>query len=174
MIGAAFPMPAFGKAIPRTITAGYGFRRRFFIPSEIHALSLADGSMVVPFLETQTWLRTVANGGKVQSASGFDIRFETDSGAKLPHDLASYVGSTGRIEAWIRVSAQTQDITAAILYGNASQATAEANPSATWAGFYWSLDVASGLDASSSAAHVDNTDVSTTTLLGMDAGSFVA
>lgn len=174
MIGAAFVLPVLGK--PGTggggvITPGYSYRRHVIVPPDVHRLSSSDGSTVLPVLLQETWLRSVANGGRVQSSSGHDIRFETDSGVKLAHDLASYVPTTGRIEAWVRFPSflANADLSFNIVHGNSSIAGAEANPLACWDGFRWSVDMATGLDASPSAAHLNMVDMVPTTLLGMGA-----
>lgn len=178
MIGAAFVLPVLGKPGAGgggggVITPGYSYRRRFIIPPDVHRLAVSDGSTVLPVLLQEAWLCSAANGGKVQSSAGHDIRFETDSGVKLEHDLASYVPATGRVEAWLRIpsSIANADLTFNIVYGNTSIAGAEANPLACWDGFRWSVDMSTGLDASPSAAHLNMVDMAPTTLLGMGAAN---
>lgn len=177
MIGAAFALPVLSAtAAGQTITPGYSYRRRFVIPQSAHRLTTADGSVVLPVLITAPWLKSAANGGKVQSSSGHDIRFESDTGAKLPHDPAGYDPSTGRLEAWLRLLPPGPDVPLAfaLVYGNPAQVTAEGNPTAVWQGFIASWDMASGLDAGPQAAHLELVDMPATTLLGMDAASLTS
>lgn len=130
--------------------------------------------MVVPFAETLLALRTVANGGKVQSSSGFDIRFETDDGTKLAHDLAAYAPTTGKIEAWVRIPgfASGVDYGFSLYYGKAGLSSSEANAAATWAGFAASWDMSTGLDASPSGAHLTLASVTPATIFAVNAGDF--
>lgn len=173
MIGFPFWIASGGGA--RYFPAGYGYRRRIVIPAAIHRLSAADGAVVVPFIETLASFKTVANGGRVQSATGDDIRFELDGSAtKLAHELAAYSPTTGRVEAWVRVPAFSvgTDLTLIVAYGNASVASPEANPAACWAGFQWSVDMSTGLDSGPNEVDLDFTNVIAATIGGMDAGDF--
>lgn len=82
---------------------------------------------------THNDLRTVANGGTVTSASGFDIAFypsPVPTGATLDHELIAYDGSTGRIRAFVKVSSlSTSAITSVFLFsGNALITTEQAVP----------------------------------------------
>ena len=54
---------------------------------------------------TYSFLATVANGGKVQSASGFDILFASDcfGTIKLDHEIESYNPAPGNSVAWVRI-----------------------------------------------------------------------
>lgn len=195
MIGAAFAVSAFGgEAVPETITTGYAYRRRYVIPAQVHRLTLSDGSLVLPVLVTADWFKGVSHGGKVESVSGHDIRFENDNGTKLPFEIAAYDPITGRLEAWVRLlpPGPTVHLTFVVRYGkapslsggvytsdvyqddvyvggDAGQEAIEADPTATWAGYVASWDMASGVDSSPQQAHLELTDIAATTLLGMDA-----
>src|SRR5258708_33187706 len=56
---------------------------------------------------TYSYLATVANGGRVQSANGYDIIFTSDStgSKKLDHEIESYNAATGAISFWVRIPA---------------------------------------------------------------------
>ena len=73
-------------------------------------LTHVDGisGLAVPIvLASDTSLRTVANGGKVEDASGFDIRFFSDAALLVPldHTMISYVATTGALTAWVQLDA---------------------------------------------------------------------
>lgn len=89
-----------------TKTAGSGagpHYRTITIPTSSVSSSLTNYTMV--FNETQTWLKTVANGGEVQNANGYDITFSTDAAGTslLNWEVETYNASTGQLVAWVQV-----------------------------------------------------------------------
>jgi hypothetical protein len=82
-----------------------------------------------------TSLKTVANGGRVRSSSGWDIRFETTTGTKLPHKLVHYDGSTGTVVALVNMARNfVAGETIRIYVGNASLTASEEDPVGARAG----------------------------------------
>jgi biopolymer transport protein ExbB len=79
---------------------------------------------------TDNSLRTVANGGHVQNANGYDIAFTQNGCTMLPVQIERYVPTTGEYVAWVRVPSLTNgtNTTLNMFYGNASIST---NPSST-------------------------------------------
>jgi hypothetical protein len=63
---------------------------------------------VLAFLGGESDLKSVANGGFVQSANGYDIRPFADAAfaTPLPFDLVNYNGSPGAFEMWVKITAQ--------------------------------------------------------------------
>lgn len=59
-------------------------------------------NFLVPIAEVDPLLKSVANGGAVEHASGFDIRVETDAGVKVPHRILRWDGLLGRL--WLLVN----------------------------------------------------------------------
>ncbi|MEL6924169.1 MAG: DUF2341 domain-containing protein, partial [Bacteroidota bacterium] len=88
-----------------TATAGIDFN--YERPVIINAARVAGSSNLSSFPMRFSWtdndLRTVANGGKVESANGYDIIFYDDSGNRLDHQMESYDGATGNFEGWVRI-----------------------------------------------------------------------
>ena len=84
------------------VEAGFAFRKQITI----------DGAQVVGgphvdfpvlFAVEDPDLRSVANGGNVQSASGFDIEFRAADGTTvLDWEVEWYNPTTGRLSAWVR------------------------------------------------------------------------
>lgn len=80
----------------------------------------------VLFNGTYTYLKTIANGGKVQNSSGFDIQFCTNpsnvAGTRLSWEMTFYDPTTGIIEAWIKVPTLTtgSDYVFYVTYGDAT------------------------------------------------------
>jgi len=75
-------------------------------------------------------LRTIANGGRVSSANGYDIAFMLQSTvALLDHEIESYDGVTGTIVAWVRIPSLTAaNQTLLMYYGDPEIACAQNNP----------------------------------------------
>jgi hypothetical protein len=78
-----------------------------------------------PFLFSGTfsYLATVANGGEVTNASGYDISFYADAAGATPlrWEMESYDPASGTINAWILVPtlSHTANTTIYLFYGNA-------------------------------------------------------
>jgi len=90
----------------------------------------------VTFTGTYAYLATVANGGKVENANGYDIAFFSDSGLTTPLDfeLVTYTATTGFIEAHFRVgtlSAST-DTVVYMAYGDSGISTFQGDVAGTW------------------------------------------
>lgn len=49
------------------------------------------------------WLRTAANGGQVQNAQAWDVRFQTEAGVELDHEKLAYDGVSGSLRYALRV-----------------------------------------------------------------------
>jgi hypothetical protein len=79
-------------------------------------------------------LRTVANGGRVYSASGYDIAFRSESGTTLDHEIERYVPTTGELVAWVRVPtiALAADTTIYVYYGDPLITSPTANAPGVW------------------------------------------
>lgn len=139
MFGAAIPLWALTAAAPlappppppTSYANGYTYRRTMHIPSG--AFSASHGSFILLFDEIDANFRTVVNGGHVEHASGFDIRFETDAGVKLVHDLERFVTTTGEVVAWVRVTASASfSLTLHVYYGKSGLVATEADPATLW------------------------------------------
>lgn len=86
---------------------------------------------------TDNTLKTVGNGGQVQSSSGYDIRFFSNSGlsSAIPFELEYYNASTGQIIFWVKIASLTGsgggDTTFYAGYGD-SGLTTNASSTSTW------------------------------------------
>lgn len=116
-------------------TNGYGFRRAIIID---HSKIPNTDQTNFPFLfsTTDPVFASVANGGHVNSSSGYDIIFSTDPYGltKLDHELDQYNPATGQLVAWVRVPAlsHSTDTVLYVFYGNPVVSTAQANPTGVW------------------------------------------
>jgi concanavalin A-like lectin/glucanase superfamily protein len=84
-------------------------------------------------------LRTVANGGHVQSTVGTDIAFYSDAATTqvLPFEIVSYNGVSGALTAVVRYPSlsHTTDTVFYLVYGSSTVTASLANLTAVWAGY---------------------------------------
>jgi len=85
---------------------------------------------------TDPALKTVANGGHVANANGYDIGFYADSGrtTKLKWEVEKYNGTTGNLIAWVKIPSvsSTTDTPFYLFYGDPSIVTDQSDPLNTW------------------------------------------
>lgn len=127
----------FATATPSTVSGVYanGYLYQF----EARLQAWASGAPTVanfllPFNEVNLEFRTVANGGKVSSSAGNDIRFETTGGTKLGHKLLAYDGATGRVVALVNMPRNFAADQSFYVYVGKTGASAEEDATAARAG----------------------------------------
>jgi hypothetical protein len=95
-------------------------------------------------------LATVANGGLVTNANGFDIIFvDATETTKLDHEIEKYVSATGEIEMWVRIPtlSHTVDTVIYMYFNNSGISTTQENATGVWDSNYkavWHMDAATG------------------------------
>jgi hypothetical protein len=94
---------------------------------------------------TDNDLRTVANGGHVTSANGYDIIFTDSNGNLLSHEIESYDASSGTVKMWVKVPTlyHTTDTVIDMYYGNSSITASQENKAGVWGNGYagvWHMD----------------------------------
>lgn len=106
---------------------------------------------------TYSYLATVANGGLVQNANGYDIGFYTDQtrATKLDWETEIYTASTGLVIYHVKIPtvSHTTDTTIAMCYGDPTITTDQSNAPATWSQNYagvWHLPNGTTLTATNS------------------------
>jgi hypothetical protein len=112
--------------VPRAAIAqasGYAFERAIVI-NHSQVANADQSNFPVLISGTFSDLATVANGGSVQSAQGYDIIFTSDSAGQtqLPFEQETYSAATGAINYWVQVPtlSHTIDTIIYMFYGNAS------------------------------------------------------
>jgi RHS repeat-associated protein len=89
---------------------------------------------------TFSYLATTANGGQVQSASGYDIVFTSDATGlnRLDHEIDSYNPATGAVALWVRVPLLAHGVDTPIYmwYGNSSVSVSQENKPGVWRNGY--------------------------------------
>ncbi|MDZ4216921.1 MAG: DUF2341 domain-containing protein, partial [Candidatus Gracilibacteria bacterium] len=111
--------------------SGYSYRKSVTIDRT--KVAATQSNFPILFSVTDLELKTVANGGYVTHANGYDIIFTDSSGNKLDHEIEKYVSTTGEFVAWVRIPTLSSivDTSIYLFYGNGSVST---NPSVsgTW------------------------------------------
>ena len=90
----------------------------------------------------------VAHGGLVETARGWDIRFEDRDGVKLPHIIDRWNGERGFLTAWVRIPTLTpgRDNDLFLYVGNKAVTATEADPAATAVDYIAWWNTLTGID----------------------------
>ena len=111
------------------------------------------------FYGTYTWAKTVGNGGRVESANGYDLRPYADNTAStaLDFQLVSYDGSTGAVEMYVKVpTLNASSDTVFYMFMGDSGITTDGSSTATWSANFdsvWHLGVNTSLSLADSTAN---------------------
>jgi len=138
-----------------SVTGAYQYRRAILIDhTRVPNTDQSNFPMLVS--GTYSYLATVANGGKVQNASGYDIIFTSDAAStQLDYEVESYDPVTGTINFWVRapVLSHTADTLIYIQYGNSNITTSQQNKTGVWDSNYQGVWHLSDLNDSTSNAY---------------------
>jgi hypothetical protein len=106
----------------------------------------------------------------VQSASGWDVRFEDTSGTKLKHELETYDPVAGRAAGWVRVPSATPgvDLDIFMYYGKPGLAGPEEDTSTTgtWERCLGCWRAPDGRDVTGHGRHLTTSGVTSGSILG--------
>lgn len=151
---------------------GYTYARSLTVSG-----SLASGTNVnFPMLYVGgSYLKTVANGGRLQNSSGFDHIYSVSSACTSPlnyeTETGSYGASTGAITDWVQVPSLTASAVIYICYGNVTISTYQGNTSGTWDSTFAAVyHVPTAYNGSSCTSPGDVSD-STTNANGAECGT---
>jgi hypothetical protein len=134
---AALLLGAWGEGT--ALAQGYSYNRSISIShTQVPNADQADFPVLIS--GTYSYLATVANGGEVQNANGYDIIFTSDAAGtiKLDHEIESYNPTTGAVNLWVRITvlSHTADTVIFMQYGNAAIAASQENRSGVWGSSY--------------------------------------
>jgi Concanavalin A-like lectin/glucanases superfamily/Domain of unknown function (DUF2341) len=113
---------------------------------------------------TYPYLATVANGGLVQNASGYDIQFSSDSAGTtlLNWEVETYSATSGAVNIWVQIPTLSHSTNTVIYmwYGNSSVSTFQGGATgATWDSTFaavWHFPNGSSLSVLDSTSHGNN------------------
>lgn len=178
----AYTSSSFGTAVltrplpPVPVTDKYpnGYDAMFSIAVRpIHNQDTMLTGFIFKYEITSNSLRTTGNGGYVTSSSGYDIRFESISGDKLPHRVESYNATTGHLIAYVKLPSWQVNapIYFNIFFGNELITT---NIETDLAGLY--SEYLAAWNPITGAAYKSNnlsaTSVGSTSIFGVEAGDY--
>ena len=112
----------------------YGYCRTITIDHTKVPGNLSDHPFL--FSSTANDLRTVANGGHVTSASGYDIVFSpnVDGSSRYAHEIEKYVAATGETIMHVKIPwlSSTVDTVFYIVYGDIDVTTSQQDIAGVW------------------------------------------
>lgn len=91
------------------------------------------------FKTTDNWLKTVANGGNLRNANGYDLVFKDGpQGSILSHEIQRYNAATGEMICWVKIPTlkYNEDTNIYAVYGNSEISTSQENISDVWSNNY--------------------------------------
>jgi YD repeat-containing protein len=142
--------------------SGYSYRRAVII-DHTKVPNTDQSNFPVLISGAYSYLATVANGGRVQNANGYDILLTSDAAGsnKLDHEIESYNAATGAIAFWVRIPAlsHTADTVIYLQYGNSAVTTSQENKTGVWDSNYkgvWHLGNGSSLSLADSTSNANN------------------
>ncbi len=109
-------------------------------------------------------LKTVANGGSVQNASGYDIIVSStnapNGSGKMSFQVESYNAATGAINLWVKVPtlSSSVDTTLYLLYGNAAISVSQENITDVWSNNFITVQHLNGNSTDSTSNGFSGTD----------------
>lgn len=128
------PLPAYASP---GWEAGYSYRKKIVIDhTKVSGSTALVNFPVLINIASDNDLRTVANAGDVQNASGYDIMFTSSDGTtNRYHEIEKYTASTGEYVAWVNIPSlsPTTDTVIYMYYGNSS-ITTDPSSTRTWDG----------------------------------------
>ncbi len=118
--------------------SGYEFRKTVTIDNTKVCGNSTLSNFPILISVTDNDLRTLANGGKVLNANGYDIVFtDSDGNTILEHQIEKYTASSGLFVAWVKIPSlpHNADKTIYMYFGKTG---VTANPSSTgvWSNSY--------------------------------------
>ena len=122
------------KAEP-AVTLGYAYQKTVTIDgSKVQGTNINFPVLInISSSPARDELRTVANGGHVENANGYDIIFSDINYNRLDHDVESYNPVTGDLIVWVRIPTLSAGTNTQIrmFYGN-PQISTDQSSTGTW------------------------------------------
>jgi RHS repeat-associated protein len=139
-------------------SSGYAYQRTIVVDHS-KVPNTDQANFPILFDTTDPAFMSVANGGHVSNANGYDIIFSTDPDGltKLDHELEEYNPATGQIIAWVRIPTLSHmaDTPLFVFYGNPNITAPQQNPVGVWDSNYQAVyhlaNMGSGIATDSTA-----------------------
>lgn len=133
--GSVAPLNFVARPETRNIGTGYDYKRTITIDSgSTKVIGGPHSNFPFLFSETQDYLKTVTNGGKVTHDYGYDIIFTDDAAGTniLDYEIERYSSSTGEFIAWVEVPTLATNTDIYMFYGNSNIVTTQERMLGTW------------------------------------------
>lgn len=163
-------------------SVGGGFD--YYSPISINAAQVPSTQTDFPVLvsQTDTRFKTLANGGHVRDANGYDIRPYSDSGittAITGYELERYNATTGEVVMWVKVGSLSSSTTPIYLAYGKPSLTTDGSSTTTWSNSFlgvYHLADGTTLNVNSATGSNNGTNHGATAAVGQidGGGSFVA
>jgi hypothetical protein len=160
------PLDTYSAYATVRMAAPFSYRKAITIDrTKVSCGSMSNFPLLVSITNDGS-LKTVANGGHIQSADGYDIIFrDTDGTTTLDHEIESYDGTAGTLIVWVRVPSLTNLDNKVIYmyYGNGGITTETQNPNGVWDSSFnavYHLGNGSTLSAADSTTNANNGAIS--------------
>lgn len=127
-----------GKAFTRATGGSYDYKRAITLGLDSTVSSGPHADFPVVISESQTYLKTTGNGGRVYNEDGYDIIFTLDSDGNtvLDHEIEYYNGTTGELTAWVKVPSLASNTTIYMFYGNDQIISTQEHVDGVWSNGY--------------------------------------
>lgn len=160
LAGNAFDSAATNVVIPLNLYGDFGYRKALTIDAAQVSGTTDLTNFPVLVSVTDASLATVANGGRVENASGFDIKFTAADGlTELDFEVEHYDPVTGNLVAWVRVPTVSASVNTIIyvVYGSTGVTASLENAAGVWAeyGMVQHFDETTGTSVSDSTANAN-------------------
>ncbi len=127
-----FALPAFSAVCP----SGYSYYKNLTVQSsQVTGTQSNFRALILNPASSSGKLATVANGGRVTSASGYDIVPATTTGTLLPFQMVGYVAASGNLQMWVDISSIADGSQVHLCYGNSGVTTYQGDDATTWSGY---------------------------------------
>jgi len=156
-----FLLSVSADCLSQSAICAYKYRKRItFDPARVSGPSDLAAFPVLIDIATDNDLRTVANGGHVENANGFDIVFTGDDGVTfLNFQLEKFTATTGQLTVWVNLPILSTSIETDIYmyYGNTAIGSDQSS-TAVWTNYHgaWHLENGSFSDNSPSGYNFTN------------------
>ncbi len=148
---------------------GFSYYKTLTIQSSMVAGTGNHINFPVLISHTDSDLKSVSNGGKVQNINGFDIAFSDATGTtQLNHQIESYNPVTGEITMWVQVPnvSALVNTTIRIYYGNSSIST-DPSTTNTWDNNFKAVYHLNNQFTDGTSNGVDCNNITTTSIAGI-------
>jgi prepilin-type N-terminal cleavage/methylation domain-containing protein len=127
-----------GRDFTRATGGTYDYKRAITLGLGSTVSSGPHTNFPVVISETQNYLKSVANGGRVHNTNGYDIIFTSDSAGTtvLDHEIEKYDPSTGELVAWVKIPSLSSDTIIYMFYGNADISSTQEHVDGVWSNGY--------------------------------------